>query len=99
MAFKIVSATKDIAAAATPEAISATAILTSKVWIQCPAANTSDLLIGDATTRVYVVPKGTSIEIGNIDNERGTEEINLADIWVKAGTNGDDVNFLYVTKV
>lgn len=95
MSFKIVSAEKTVAAAATPEALAASGA-TPHLQIQCPAANTSDILIGDSSGQLWRVAKGTSIDLGSVDNERGVEVINLADVYVKAGTNGDKAVFMYV---
>lgn len=90
--------TKDIAAAATAENLvpdDGSVSEASKVLIQCPASNTSDLLLGDANSQVIVIAKGTSMELPMINFKTGNSKpIKLSDIWIKAGTNGDDVNVL-----
>ena len=86
---------KDIAASATPENLvpdDGSVTKAKKVIVQCPLGNSSDLLLGGSDSQDFVVTKGTSFEIPDTLIQTGNSSIkNLADIWVKAGTNGDNV--------
>lgn len=95
---RIDSYTKDIAAAATAENIVADADAMPKrakdVVIHCPAANTSDLLVGNELRQAFTVVKGTSLRLSDVNRAGQSGKYELDKIFVKAGTNGDDVQIL-----
>lgn len=98
---KIEGYTKDIAAAAT--AVDATAPsgtiykYAKEVLIRCPSANTSDLKIGSRTRQEFTVVKGTQVELSTITNRMSqSDKYQLQELFIKAGTNGDDVEILLV---
>lgn len=100
---RIDSYTKDIAAAATAENLIADASgslpqfkFARDVKIFCPSANTSDLLIGSKDRQAFTVLKGQSISLSEINRAGQSGKYELAEIFVKAGTNGDDVQILLI---
>lgn len=100
MSMKIEGYTKDIAATATPVNLLAPSGVAPKfakdVIIRCPAANGSDLKIGAFGRQEFTVPKGTFIQLSEINRTGQSCKYTLADIYVKAGTNGDDVEVCLV---
>ena len=86
---------KDIADANTPENLvpdDASIVKALKVVVQCPSGNTSDLLLGGKDAQLFVILKGTYFEIPDALIQTGNSSLKeLSNIWVKAGTNGDDV--------
>lgn len=98
MSMKIDGYSKTIAAAATPVNLIASSgdqpIYAKSVRIACPASNTSDLMIGSVARQQYVVAKGTSVSLEEINRAGQSGKFSLAHIWVKAGTNGDVVQIL-----
>lgn len=97
---KIDSYTKTIAATATPVNMVAD---TGKSWsdareviVTCPSGNTSDLTIGSKARQTFVVAKGTSLRLSEINRAGGSGRFELSDMWIKAGTNGDTVSILLV---
>lgn len=100
---KIDSYTKDIAAAATAEnciADPATGMPQSRyargVMIRCPSTNTSDLLIGSRARQAFTVAKGTTHVMPMPNGAGQASRYDLADIYVKAGTNADDVEIILI---
>lgn len=97
---KIDSYAKDLAAATTPENLIADSgnqwRHAREVVITCPAANTSDLTIGSRERQDFVVAKGTSLRLSFINRTGQAGNYELANIWVKAGTNADDVQILLI---
>lgn len=100
MSMKIEGYTKDIAATATPVNLVAPSGVAFKfakdVLIRCPAANTSDLKIGSAARQEFTVVKSTFVALSEINRAGQSAKYSLADIYVKAGTNGDDVEICLV---
>jgi hypothetical protein len=97
---KIDSYVKDIAAAATPVNLKADS---GQVWanakdvlIFCPSTNTSDLLIGSKSRQSFTVVKGQSVRLGEINRTGQSGKYDLGEIYVKAGTNGDDVQICLI---
>jgi len=96
------SYTKDIASAATAENAVADAggdvfKFAKDVIIHCPAGNTSDLLLGNRTRQAFTIVKGTSQRIGSILTRTSQAgKFDLREIFIKAGTNADDVEILLV---
>ena len=98
---RIDSYAKDIAAAATAENLIADAggaqyKFAKDVKIFCPTANTSDLKIGSSIRQEFTVVKGQSVSLSEINRAGQSGKYELAEIFVKAGTNGDDVQILLV---
>lgn len=98
MSMKIDGYSKTIALAATPENLVADSgdqpLYAKSIRIFCPASNTSDLMVGSVSRQGYAVPKGTSISLEQINRAGQAGKFSLANIWVKAGTNGDSVQIL-----
>lgn len=95
------SYSKDIAAAAAPEDVIADSGAKWKfaldVVIRCPSGNTSDLLIGNRTRQGFSVIKGTEMRLSTVLNRMSQSgKFKLEEIFVKAGTNGDDVEILLI---
>jgi len=97
---RIDSYVKDIASAATAENLIADSGAMPKfakdVRVFCPSANTSDLLIGNEIRQAYSVLKGQSVILSEINRAGQSGKYELASIFVKAGTNGDDVQILLI---
>jgi hypothetical protein len=98
MSMKIDGYSKTIALAATPENLVADSgdkpLYAKSVRIACPASNASDLMIGSVSRQQFTIPKGTSIDLEQINRAGQAGKFSLKDIWVKAGTNGDAVQVL-----
>lgn len=93
--------TKDIAATGTP--VDATAPSGAKhkyaldVVIYCPAGNTSDLKIGSRARQEFTVKKGESVRMSTVMNKMSqSAKFLLGELFIKAGTNGDDVEIMLV---
>lgn len=100
---KIDSFSKDIAASTTPENLIADASgslpqfkFARSVIIRCPSANTSDLLLGSKDRQNTTIAKGTSLTLPEINRTGQSGKYELAEIFVKAGTNGDDVEITLI---
>jgi hypothetical protein len=102
---KIDAYVKDIAAAATPEDCVADAAtgypqykFARQVHIHCPAANTSDLIVGSKGRPGVgmTVVKGTTLVLPVPNGAGQASRYDLREILVKAGTNGDDVQIMIV---
>lgn len=98
---KIDSYSKDIAAAATAENLVADSggdqfKYARQVLVRCPSANTSDLLIGNNKRQAFTIAKGTThvFPVGN--GPGGTGKYDLSQMYVKAGTNADDVEIILI---
>lgn len=102
MTVRIDSYSKDIAAASTPEDIVADAggaqyKYAKEIFIRCPAGNTSDLLVGNRTRQGFTVVKSSILALSSIINRMSqSEKFDLREIFIKAGTNADDVEILLV---
>ena len=90
---------KNLGTAATAEALSASTLLVRSVVIQPEETNTSDYIhVGtlNAAGCTFPVKKDASLTLGG-DADEGDGRIDLAKIFIKVGTNGDDVEALYVS--
>lgn len=93
--------TKDIAATGTPvNAVAPSGVaykFAKDVVIRCPAGNTSDLKIGSRARQEFTVAKGTNERMTTIMNAMSQSgKFRLEEIFIKAGTNGDDVEILLI---
>ena len=72
------------------------------VIIQAKATNTGLVIVGDSSvsaSRGIELSAGEEISIAADPSGRpGGEELNLADFWVDAATNGDKVKVAYVKR-
>ena len=98
---RIDSYSKDIAAATTPEDLIADASgslprykFAKSVKVRCPSANTSDLLIGSKDRQGFTIAKGTTLDLSEVNLAGQSGKYELAAIFIKAGTNGDDVEII-----
>lgn len=92
---KLVSGTKAVAAAATPEALVASNLPTQQAWIEGRPTNTQPVFIGDSTAQLFSLSAGEYISLSEFMDSRAEQPINLADIFVKVTVNAEGVNFLY----
>lgn len=96
------SYSKDIAAAVTAENLVKDGggyKKASTVLITCPSANTSDLLLGVSSSQDILIPKGTTLNLRAVLNRMGFEdEFDLEQLYIKAGTNGDDVGIMIMVR-
>lgn len=89
--------TKTIAAAATPERLSATRQRVSWVTIQSTATNTKPAIVGSESTAASGYELGSSGDSIVFWSTAGRDlAIDLYDIWIKVGADGEKVNVLYV---
>lgn len=100
---RIDSFTKDIAASSTPENLIADASgslpqfkFARSVIIACPSANTSAIQIGSKDRQNTTIPKGTALTLPEINRTGQSGKYELAEIFVKVGTNGDDVEITLI---
>ena len=100
---RIDSFIKDLAAASTPENLIADSSgslpqfkFARAVIIRCPSTNTSDLSVGSKDRQSSLIIKGTSLELPEINRAGQSGKYELAEIFVKAGTNGDDVEVILI---
>lgn len=96
------SYSKDIAAVATAEDIVADAGVKWKfakdVILKAPAGNTSDILVGNRTRQAFpLLAAGDELRLSSILNlMSASSKYDLSEIFVKAGTNGDDIHILLI---
>lgn len=96
------SYSRTIAAAATAESISDATVATAfkfarDVVIHCPAGNTTDIKLGNRTRQGFTIAKGTSERLSTIMNNMSQSgKFRVAEIFVKAGTDGDKAEILLV---
>ena len=90
------SGTQNVDVAGTAEALVATDTYVKSVGCKARDGNTGDIYIGDSTidNPGPPVPPGQSIEVSDDDGI----EFNLADIYVDAANNDDDVDFWYLER-
>ena len=98
---KIDSYSKDIASTATPENMVADAggdqfKFARQVLVRCPAANTSDIKIGNSKRQDFTVAKGTTHIFPTPNGAGQSSRYDLREMFVKVGTNGDDVEIILV---
>lgn len=98
MKVKLKSMAKNVAATGTPEALANQSIITSFLRIKAKIANTQPVLIGDSAAQDYQLAPGAELNLSEILSKSGADEVNLADIYVKVGVNGEGVTVLYGTK-
>lgn len=97
---QIKSVRKEVATAGIREALSATNLFVKKLIIQALGDNTNAVTVGDVTvvgataTRIGIaldtdatVQQGDIVELCDVD---------LADVYVDAITNGDGVSYIYL---
>lgn len=69
----------------------------TEVVIQCPATNTSDIVVGGPSRQAFIVAKGTSLALSSVLNRQSqSAKFDLTQIYIKAGTNSDKANILLV---
>lgn len=104
---------KTVAAAATPERLSATSQLVASVIIQAKGgdntntgANTGKVFVGPSTVtnagttgiQLPAPSAGTVAPTIRIDSNDPTNPIDLTDIWIAVATNGEGVVAFYYTR-
>lgn len=98
------SGLQGVASAGTAEALLAASTVVRKVILRAPAGNTGAVFIGDSTvdsSSGYVLSPGEETTLEFRDPDRGDIgaylPFDLADIYVDAANNDDEVGFLYAT--
>lgn len=81
---------KCVAAAATPEALTASATLSPDLIIQAKTTNTQPVLVGNSSAQHLSVPVGGVV----ILESHANREYDLSKIYVKVGVNGECVSVL-----
>lgn len=66
------------------------------IFIRCPSTNISDLLIGNVTRQGFTIPKGTTINLSEVNRAGQSGKYELSTIFIKAGTNNDVVEILLI---
>ncbi len=97
------SYSKDIAASATAENIVADSggeqfKFAKDVILKVPAGNTSDMLVGNRARQAFpLLATGDEVRLSSILNLMSqSAKFDLREIFVKAGTNGDDIHILLI---
>ncbi len=90
-----------VAAAGTPEQLSATELKVSQLVLQADPANGGNLYIGDinvAAAQCIVLEPGQGLALGTEDSFADEDNIymDLQDLYVDAATNGDKLNVAYL---
>jgi len=98
MKLKIKSITKTVAATGTPEAISANKITTSNAKIKALTTNGGPVFIGDSASQDYPLAAGQELLLTDLFSKSGVDEVDLAEIYCKVGTNGNGVAVIYGIK-
>lgn len=90
-----------------PAAATAVSILKSgqsnkacEVWLAAKSTNAADnMLVGNRAGQVFPLLKASPIKLAEVLNRMGyASEYDLSEIFVKAGTNGDDVCVMLVVR-
>lgn len=87
-----------IAAAATAQPLSEESLIVSSLIVKCLSGNTTVIKIGASGAENYTIEKGESLPIIAASKSAGNDEMDLREIYVKAGTNGDKVQVLYTVR-
>lgn len=99
MAVQFISpAQKTVALAGTAEALSATIIRTPGLVIQALVDNTGNVFVGDSTIadgRGVELSPGQTVEFSPGRRRSGSEELDLADIYIDVAVNGEGVSYIY----
>lgn len=98
MKVKLKSAAKNVAATGTAEPLMPNTTITSFLRIKAKIANTQPVLIGDSSAQDYQLAPGAELNLSEILSKSGVDEVNMAEIYVKVGVNGEGVTILYGTK-
>lgn len=85
---------KSIATAGAPETLVASTTPVKWVIIEAHSDNTSRIGIG-ITGVDFTAGTGSGITLGNTPERIRLDYVDLVDIYVDAGTNGDGVRFIY----
>jgi hypothetical protein len=97
------SFTKNIAAIATPEALSATTLLVTECVIRAKVANVGIVYIGDSAAQEYPAQPGEPFRIAQLTYTRISPRkndpfIDLKDIYIRVESNGDGVHVAYIDR-
>lgn len=102
MAVKLTTmAAVTVATAGTRQQISASNLYALSVAIQAKKANTGKIYVGDSSvssTRGHELAAGETYIVDGQGKPNSLEEVNLADLYVDAQTNGEGVNVTYVAR-
>jgi hypothetical protein len=103
MAARFVTGAKVVTAAGTAEALVAASTLVSQVIIQAKIGNTGNIFVGDSgvsatngQTLGAPASATTTPDAITIGPEGGHDWLDLLEVFVDAGVNGEGVNFLYM---
>lgn len=93
---KIISHSKTVTLAATPEEISpaGVSLLTPSAVIQAKSSNTVACFIGDSASQDLELVPGASISIADLFNDETKLAVDLFEIFCKVGVNGEGINVL-----
>lgn len=84
------------ASAAPMVAINSTPKYARRLLLQAPSTNSTDVLVGNASGQTFPIPKGTSQELGPVNNRMGfSAKYLLQQIYI-SGTTSDKLNVLLV---
>jgi len=95
----LISATKTVALAATPEPLAGVGVFSDDLIVQAKTANTQPVFFGPCSgTQDIELAAGASIGISEITSVRSEVGIDLNKICLKVSVNGEAASILY-TKV
>jgi hypothetical protein len=100
---RIQHTTKDVTTAGTRVALASSATLAVSVMIQAKSTNTGPIYIGGSTVSSTSygarLTAGNSLSIEMPDmGMGGSYEVDLSEIYIDAGTNGEGVSVVYYTR-
>lgn len=95
----IITVSKTVTLAATPEPIVATIIFSSNLFIQAKSANTQSAFVGPCSgSQNYELAPGAGLSLAEITHLGSAIDIDLNRICLKVSVNGEGANLLY-TKI
>lgn len=99
METKIKSFVKNVALAATPEALSANRLASDFIKIKAKTTNTNPVFIGDSASQDYPLTAGQELSLAEILENNGKNAIlDLAKIYCKVTTNTEGVQVIYAVR-
>lgn len=96
---KWVALSKTVASAATAEPISASKLLVQQFVIQAKSTNTLPISIGDSSSQVLTLTAGQSTSLNSQGFQGSAQLLDLNQVYVDVGLNGEGVNVLYAVEV
>lgn len=98
MKLKLKSFNKTVAAAATPEQLIKTPLITSNARIKALNSNTNPVFIGGDDAQLFPLLANQELSLNELFSKSGVDEVNLQEVYCRVTTNGEGVSIIYGSK-